>query len=117
MHKPFFNSAPRRLVVFNRWTMLLVILAVTALFAIVGTTIAAQKEATPKVQDNFAAGEPEVKQMLPLMDQDKDGKVSKQDFMLFMEAEFDRLDKTKEGKLDVKKLTEPPAKPVRGFHK
>ena len=55
--------------------------------------------------------------MLPLMDEDKDGKVSKQDFMKFMEAEFDRLDSTKEGKLDVKKLTQPPAQPVRGFHK
>jgi hypothetical protein len=107
----------RRLVVFERRTMLLVILAVTALFAMVGTTIAAQKETTPKAQDNVAVGEPEVKQMLPLMDQDKDGKVSKQDFMEFMEAEFDRLDKTKEGKLDVKKLTQPPAKPIRGFHK
>ena len=51
------------------------------------------------------------------MDEDKDGKVSKQDFMKFIEAEFDRLDKTKERKLDVKKLTEPPAQPVRGFHK
>ena len=87
--------------------MLLVILAVTALFAMVGTTIAAQNEATPKAQDNGAVGEAEVKQMLPLMDQDKDGKVSKQDFMKFMEAEFDRLDKKKEGKLDVKKLTQP----------
>jgi hypothetical protein len=102
---------------FKRWTMLLVILAVTALCAMVGTTIAAQKEATLKAQDNVAVGEPEVKQMLPLMDQDKDGKVSKQDFMNFMEAEFDRLDKTKEGKLDVKKLIQPPAKRVRGFHK
>lgn len=70
-------------------------LGVTSLFAMVRTTIAAQKEATPKAQDNAAVGEPEVKQMLPLMDQDKDGKVSKQDFMKFMEAEFDRLDKTK----------------------
>jgi EF hand len=103
--------------VFKRSTMLLVILAVTALFAMVGTTIAAQKEATPKVQDNVGVGEAEVKQMLTLMDQDKDGKVSKQDFMNFMEAEFDRLDNTKEGKLDVKKLTQPPAQPVRGFHK
>jgi hypothetical protein len=117
MHKPFVNSVPRRSVVSKRWTMLLVILAVTALFAMVGTTIAAQKEATRKAQDNVAVGEPEVKKMLPLMDQDNDGKVSKQDFMNFMEAEFDRLDKTKEGKLDVKKLTQPPAQPVRGFHK
>jgi hypothetical protein len=59
----------------------------------------------------------QVKKMLPLMDQDKDAKVSKQDFMNFMEAEFDRLDKKKEGKLEVKKLTQPPAQPVRGFHK
>ena len=101
----------------KRWTMLLVILAVTALFAMVGTTIAAQKEATRRAQDNVAVGEPEVKKMLPLMDQDNDGKVSKQDFMNFMEAEFDRLDKKKEGKLEVKKLTQPPAQPVRGFHK
>jgi Ca2+-binding EF-hand superfamily protein len=62
-------------------------------------------------------GEAELKQMLPLMDQDKDGKVSKQGFMKFMEAEFDRSDKKKEGKLDVKKLTQPPAQPVRGFRK
>jgi Ca2+-binding EF-hand superfamily protein len=103
--------------VFKRWTMFLVMLAVTALFAMVGTTTAAQKEATPKAQDNVAVSEAELKQMLPLMDQDKDGKVSKQDFMKFMEAEFDRLDKNKDGKLDVKKLTQPPAQPVRGFRK
>jgi hypothetical protein len=117
MHKPSFNSVPRRSVVSKRWTMLLVKLAVTALFAMVGTTSAAQKDATPKAQDKLAVGEPEVKKMLPLMDQENDGKVSKQDFMNFMEAEFDRLDKKKEGKLDVKKLTQPPAQPVRGFHK
>jgi len=99
--------------VFKRWTMLLVILALTRLFAMIGTTSAAQKGATPKAQDNVAVGEAEVKQMLPLMDQGKDGKVSKQDFMNFMEAEFNRLDKTKEGKLDVKKPTQPPAQPVR----
>jgi Ca2+-binding EF-hand superfamily protein len=73
--------------------------------------------AAPKAQDNVARGETEVKRVLPLMDQDKDGKVSKQDFMKFMEAEFDRLDKRNEGKLDVKELTKPPVPPVRGFHK
>jgi hypothetical protein len=117
MHEPFFNSVSRKSVVFKRWTMLLVILAVTALFAMVGTTIAAQKVATPKALDNVAVCEAEVKKMLSLMDQDKDGTVSKQDFMNFMEAEFGRLDNTKEGKLDVKKLTQPPAQPVGGFHK
>jgi hypothetical protein len=48
IHRPSFNSVPRRSVVSKRWTMLLVILAVTALFAMVGTTSAAQKERNSK---------------------------------------------------------------------
>jgi hypothetical protein len=52
--------------------------------------------------------------LLPLMETDNDGKVSKQEFMSFMEAEFDRLDQKKEGKLDVKELTQ---LPKNGFHK
>jgi hypothetical protein len=103
--------------VFKRWKLILVVPVTTALFVTVGTTIAAQMSAAPKAQDNVARGETEVKRVLPLMDQDKDGKVSKQDFMKFMEAEFDRLDKRNEGKLDVKELTKPPVPPVRGFHK
>jgi hypothetical protein len=91
MHKPFFNSVPRRSVVFKRfkrWTMLLVILAVTALFAMVGTTIAAQKEATPKAQYNVAVGEPEVKQMslLPALD----GRLSTTDTDLAQHGPFEK---------------------------
>jgi hypothetical protein len=100
--------------VFNR---LAVVLAVTAFFANVGTTVVAQKAATPKPQDNVARGEPEVKQLLPLMDQDREGKVSKEEFMKFMAAEFDRLDKKNDGKLDVKELTQPPVQPMKSFHK
>jgi len=33
------------------------------------------------------------------MDTDKNGKISKQEWMKFMEAEFDRLDKNKTGEL------------------
>jgi Ca2+-binding EF-hand superfamily protein len=51
------------------------------------------------------------------MDQDGEGKVSKEEFMKFMAAEFDRLDKKNEGKLDVKELTQPPAQPMKSFHK
>jgi Ca2+-binding EF-hand superfamily protein len=39
-----------------------------------------------------------------LMDTNKNGKISKQEFMTFMEAEFDRLDTNKSGDLDVKEL-------------
>ena len=39
-----------------------------------------------------------------LIDTDKSGKISKQEWMKFMEAEFDRLDKDKKGQLDAKEL-------------
>jgi Ca2+-binding EF-hand superfamily protein len=38
------------------------------------------------------------------MDTDQNGKISKQEWMKFMEAEFERLDKNKTGELDVKEL-------------
>ena len=77
----------------------------------------AQKASALKARDNRALGEGEVKKLLLLMNADNDGKVSKQEFMSFMEAEFERLDQKKEGKLDVKELTQPQAPPIRGFRK
>ncbi len=69
--------------------------------------VIAQKNATPDRKTNTVAlGEDEVKQLLTLMDADKNGKISKQEFMKFMEAEFDRLDKDKSGELDAKELTQ-----------
>src|ERR1022692_4825373 len=69
-------------------------------------TAVAQKAAVPKSQDKLALGEPEVRQLLLLMDTDKNGKISKQEWMKFMEVEVDRLDKDKKGQLDVKELTQ-----------
>jgi hypothetical protein len=43
-------------------------------------------------------------QLLQLMDTDKNGKVSKEEFMKFMEAEFDYADKSKNGQLDPNEL-------------
>jgi len=63
------------------------------------------KQDEAKKEKNLAIGETEAKRMLLLMDADKNGKVSKQEFMRFMEAEFDRLDVNKDGELDVKELT------------
>jgi hypothetical protein len=51
-----------------------------------------------------ATGEVDVKQLLLLMDTDKNGKISRKEFMDFMAAEFDRLDTDKSGELDVKEL-------------
>jgi uncharacterized protein YneF (UPF0154 family) len=93
--------------------VVVVIAVLVATGAMLGTAVA-QKASAPKPQDNLALGESEVKKLLLLMDTENDGKVSRQEFMSFMEAEFDRLDKKTEGKLDVKELTQ---QPTRGFHK
>jgi len=65
---------------------------------------AAQKLSTAAQQDKFALANEEVKQLLLLMDTDKSGKVSKQEWMNFMEAEFNRLDKDGSGELDLQEL-------------
>jgi hypothetical protein len=90
-------------------TRLWIIGAITAMVAsgtIRGGNAAAQKASVPKPQDNLALGEDEVKKLLLVMEPDKRGKISKQEYMKFMEAEFERLDKDKNGELDVKKLTQ-----------
>ena len=66
----------------------------------------AQKDSSQRPPDKVALGQDEVKQLLLLMDTDKNGKVSKQEYMKFMEAEFEKLDTDKSGDLDVKELTQ-----------
>jgi len=58
--------------------------------------------------------------LLQLMDTDRNGKVSKEEFLRFMEAEFDFADKNKDGELDpnelqhlVQSLTHP-SHPIKG---
>jgi hypothetical protein len=67
---------------------------------------AAQKASVPKPQNKLAMGEDDVRHLLSLMDADKNGIVSKQEFMKYMEAQFERLDKKKIGQLNVKELTQ-----------
>jgi EF-hand domain pair len=64
-----------------------------------------QKASAPRKSDTMALGEDDVKQLLVVADTDKNGKISKAEFMKFMEAEFDRLDEDKSGELDPKELT------------
>lgn len=82
----------------------IVAIAVLVLTWVLLGNAVAQRQAVPKAQDKLALGEPEVKQLLLLMDTDKSGKISKEEWMKFMEAEFDRLDKDKKGQLDAKEL-------------
>jgi|SRR5579862_1391445 len=69
----------------------------------VGTVLGADNDTdkSKKVQ----AGYEETKDLLRLMDKDENGKVSKKEFMDFMNAEFELLDQDKSGELDVKELT------------
>ena len=64
----------------------------------------AQKLGASAQQDKFAMANENVKKLLLLMDTDKSGKVSKREWMNFMEAEFNRLDKDGNGELDLKEL-------------
>ena len=83
-----------------------------------GAVAVAQKQGVPEKQDKVALGTEEVKELLRLMDTDKSGKISKKEFMDFMSAEFDRLDKDKSGELDAKELLNsairPAARPYAG---
>lgn len=64
-----------------------------------------QKQPMPAKQpDKQTLAEANVKEMLLLMDTDKNGKISKDEWMKFMSAEFDRLDKDHSGQLDPKEL-------------
>ena len=87
-----------------------------AVIAVLVATGAVAEKAVPKPQDKLAIGEDEAKQLLLLVDTDKKGKVSKQEWMKFMEAEFDRLDKDKSGELDAKELTQSRLRGSRAAH-
>ena len=87
-------------------TNVALVIAVSATAWILLGTAIAQKSSVPKPQNQLALGEGEVKQLLLLIDTDKKGKISKQESMKFMEAEFDRLDVKRNGELDVEELAQ-----------
>jgi len=76
------------------------VLVVPFLVLVASAALAQQTPAPPPHH-----GDAEVKKLLLLMDRDQNGKVSRDEFLAFMSAEFDRLDINKDGELDVKELT------------
>jgi len=108
-----------------RWKIVLALAALLAAGALLETTAAqvettiAQKvspqppKQTEEPQDRDALGEGAVKGLLLLMDTDKNGKISKEEWMKFMSEEFDRLDKDKNGELDPEELK---ASRIRSSH-
>jgi len=77
----------------------------TLLIALMSATGAvALTDVASKPRDKFAQANENVKELLLLLDTDKSGKISKQEWMNFMEAEFNKLDKDGNGELDPKEL-------------
>lgn len=94
--------------------ILAVMVALLAIGGMVGA-VAAQKsttEAPSQHKGAIVAGQTAAKQLLLLMDTNKDGKVSKEEWMKFMSDEFDRLDTNHDGFVDVKDMEQAQIKPV-----
>ena len=87
----------------TRRNLLLALAGVTG--TVVGNSLA-QKAATSQPQDKLAVASNDVKELLSLMDADNNGKISKKEWMSFMEAEFNQLDKDGRGELDLKQLAQ-----------
>ncbi len=90
----------------NRARLVIAITVLLCAVTFLGTA-AAQKASVPKAQDRLALGEENVRQLLLLMESDKNGMVSQQTYMKYMEAEFQRLDKSHQGQLNAKLLNQP----------
>jgi len=93
----------------QRYSRILVVIFLFASFAVglaVRTAIAQGKAAVAETPNKQLLTDAQVERILLLMDTDKNGKISRQEWMNFMAAEFDRLDKDKSGELDPKELTQ-----------
>jgi EF-hand domain pair/EF hand len=71
-----------------------VLIAMSFVVSTISTAALAQSKRT------IATADKDVRTLLQMMDKDKDGTVSKDEFMQFMSREFDRLDVNKSGKLE-----------------
>ncbi len=66
--------------------------------------LAQDRASAPKPPDRVTMATENAKELILLMDTDKNGKISKQEWMNFMSAEFDRLDTDHSGELDPHEL-------------
>ena len=103
----------------NSITSVIIIFGVSvAIWSMQGIAVA-QKDSVLKPPDKLALGQNEVEQLLLLINMNKTGKITKQEWMKFMEEEFDRLDKNKTGEIDAKELAHSrlPARTFSSFGK
>jgi hypothetical protein len=93
-----------RLVMTRQWMAGGMLAALLALGLAGGVAQAADAPAATEPAQKLATGLTPTAQLLQLMDTDQNGKVSKEEFMRFMEAEFNYADKNKDNELDPKEL-------------
>ena len=86
----------------TRRNLLAVLTAAAA--ALAGKSFAQTTTASPKSPNLPLIAEQNAKQIMLLMDTDKDGRISKKEWMDFMSEEFDRLDTDHNGYIDQKDL-------------
>jgi len=86
----------------NRRNLLAAFMTVCA--GLAGKTLAQMTTASPKSPNNKFIAEQNAKELMLLMDADKDGRISKEEWMDFMSKEFDRLDTDHNGYIDQKDL-------------
>ena len=92
--------------------MALSLIAGLTLLASTEGILRAQKMSVPKPPpDRSVLAQEDVKELLLLMDTNQNGKITKQEWMKFMEEEFDRLDSMKTGELDPKELAKSRLRP------
>jgi hypothetical protein len=84
--------------------IILLVASVLAIGQILGTAFARDKAAAADPQDKRLLTSDQIKLLLLLMDTNKDGKISKQEWMSFMGTEFDKLDKDRSGEIGPKEL-------------
>jgi hypothetical protein len=82
----------------------LALLAVTSMHYAMAADAPATDTAAVTDSSKLKSGLTPLAHLLELMDTDKNGKVSKQEFMTFMESEFDFADKNKDAELDPTEL-------------
>ena len=101
----------KKSIMFRRQNHALAGLAIAACLAAGGAgTAHAGEELRPR-QDKVSMGEEAVKQLLPLMADEK-GEVSEESFMKYMQEEFGRLSKDENGQVNVRAVTNQLSRPL-----
>ena len=81
-----------------------VVMVILAHGCLVPEAVGQTKTSVPRLQNKLVLGEGAVRDLILLMEPNKNGKISKQDWLRFMGEAFDRLDPKKTGELNPREL-------------